>query len=254
MCIFQKAGQLLIPLFVAGSAYCIFKGNDIFVWIKSGFGGYWFLYVLAILSIFFILFERIARVFSRCYLYAGLWIIPYCLFVFMKIKHIEIGGGSLIPINHFVNYYRYYLIGWLCHKYKYMNKFLLENKIVYPFAFIVYLLQWHYCDYHNMFLIFAGALGAIIVLQSWFYYRVNDSHTLKILSHIGRNSLNIYIFHYFFIPDVSNVMYDFLNVENPFIWTLLFSLLLAIPIVLASCFIGDIVNHNKYLRFVILGK
>lgn len=250
----QKVSQLLIPLIVVGGAYCIFRQNDFVKWATSGFGGYWFLYSLAFLTIFFILYEQLVRKVSKWYLYVGLWLIPYVIFMLLKLKNVAIGGGNFVPVDNMVTYYRYYLIGWLCHKYAPMNRFLLENKVVYALAFVAYLLQWYFCERHNMLLIFAGGMGAIIVLQNWFNSQNADSHPMRLLSYLGRNSLSIYVFHYFFIPDVSNVMHDFLQVGNPFIWILSFSVALAIPIVAAVCFVGSLVEKNKFLKYIVLGK
>lgn len=250
----QKTESLIIPLIVVGGTYCVFKGNDIAQWAMSGFGGYWFLYSLAILTIFFLLFEQFARKFSKWYVYVALWVLPYLYLMFLKVRHIELGGGNLIPVDNMVTYYRYYLIGWLCHKYMPMKQFLFDNKVVYALAFVAFLLQWYFCDHHNMLLIFAGGMGAIIVLQNWLSGQDSEKQSLKLLSYLGRNSLSIYVFHYFFIPDVSNVMHDFLQVGNPFIWMLSFSVVLAIPIIAVACFVGSIIEKNKILKYVVLGK
>lgn len=153
-----------------------------------------------------------------------------------------------------VTYYRYYLVGWPCHKYLPMKQFLFDNNVVYAFALVAYLLQWYFCDYHNMLLIFAGGMGAIIVLLSWLCNQNSENKPLKFLTCLGRNSLSIYVFHYFFIPDVSNVIHDFLLVGNPFIWMFLFSLLLSFMITAASYFVGSLIDNNKYLKFIVLGK
>ncbi len=250
----QKSCQLLIPLAVVGTSYCILKDHNTLTWATTGFGGYWFLYSLAFLTIFFILFEQLAQKTTRWYVYVGLWILPYLIFIFLKIKHIEIGLGNFVPIENMVTYYRYYLIGWLCHKYSPMDKFLLENNILYALAFIAYILQWYFCTHHNILLIFLGGMGAIIVLQNWLNSHNAESRLLRILSYLGQNSLCIYVFHYFFIPDVSEVMHNFLQVENPFIWMLTFALFLTIPIIAASVLLGSIVRKNRYLKFFVLGK
>lgn len=250
----QKTEQLFIPLIVVGGMYCVLKGNGFVQWAMSGFGGYWFLYSLAVLTVLFLLYEQLARKASKWYLYVGLWLIPYAIFMLLKIKHIAAEGGNLVPVDNMVTYYRYYLIGWLCHKYAPINRFLLENKVVYALAFVAYLLQWYFCERHNMVLIFAGGMGAIIVLQNWFNSQNAESISMRLLSYLGRNSLSIYVFHYFFIPNVSNVIHDFLQVGNPFIWMLTFAVLLSIPITAAAYFVGSIIEKNNFLKYIVLGK
>ena len=69
-------------------------------------------------------------------------------------------------------------------------------------------------------------------------------------------SLAIYVIHYFFIPDVSNVMHNMAYVvgDNIFIWQLSLSLLLALPIVGASMFVGKLIEINKYLNILFFGR
>lgn len=70
-----KISQILIPLIVVGGTYCVFRGNSIVQWMMSGFGGYWFLYSLAILTAFFLIFEQIARKFLN-----GMFILHFGFF------------------------------------------------------------------------------------------------------------------------------------------------------------------------------
>lgn len=184
--------------------------------------------------------------------------LDYTLFDSYCLKNIsnKNGGGDNVceVITGLVNYYRYYMIGYMCKKYCSFNNLIFHNSVVAAIGFIAYILNWYLFEYHNILLIFGGSMGAIIVLQRFFQMVVkDDSKVGHTLSSIGKQSLAIYVIHYFFIPDVSASIHDFLNCSNPFIWQLTFAFLLSIPIIASSMFVGKLIETNKYLKFIFFG-
>lgn len=250
--IIHKGKALVLPLMTVGSLHAIFVHEDVAHWMLRGFGGYWFLYVLLITSVIFILIESVACRFKSPILYASAFILPYIGVIGLKLSHIEMGGA--IPVNHFVSYYRYFLIGWMCKKYLPFNQLLFGNNITYALGFILFLLQWYWCDKCNMLLIFLGAIGAIIVLQQWLH-TAPKTKVLNLFSYLGQKSLIIYVIHYFFIPDVSQQLNSFITIPSlPFVWQFTFAFTLSSAIIAASLFVGSLIEKNKHLSFVFLGK
>lgn len=119
---------------------------------------------------------------------------------------------------------------------------------------IAYFANWYLFEMHNWALIFVGTLGAIIVLQNFFKAVNADSKVGRLLIYLGKCSLGIYVIHYFFIPDISNIVYRFLDCGNPFIWQLTFALIVAIPIITASVFVYKLIEMNRYLFLICFGK
>lgn len=248
---------LLIPYVVFLSAWCLFSGNtDPFGILMGGGGRYWFLYTLFIISTFFLIYEYIIGRCKNTLIYVTLWIVPYIILIATKVYLNTNGGGNLCEIiTGLVNYYRYFLIGYICRKYIKFNKLLFCSDVIAALGLVAYFLNWFFFEYHNILFIFGGSMGAIITIQRFFEKHVNeDSMVGKTLSSIGRKSLAVYVIHYFFIPDVSATMHDFLNCGNPFIWQLTFAFLLSIPIVAASMFIGKLIETNTVLNFLCFGK
>lgn len=163
-------------------------------------------------------------------------------------------GGSDI-ITGLVNYYRYYLVGYMCRKYMPLNKVIFGSDVVAALGFVAYFLNWYFFECHNMLLIFGGSLGAIIVIQRFLSMEVNDESRVGcVLSAIGKQSLAIYVIHYFLIPDVSTQMHDFLVAPNAFIWQLSFAFMLSVPIVATCMFVGKLIETNKILDSIFFGK
>lgn len=254
----KRGITLFLPYVVFLTCWCVFSGyTDIIGIILGGGGGYWFLYTLFIISMFFLIYEYIIRHIEKTWIYVMLWIIPYVIIIIVKmyLNRIDSGGGLYDIVAGIVNYYRYYLIGYMCKKYINFNKLIFCNDIVAGLGLIAYFLNWYFFERHNILLIFGGSMGAIIVLQRFFQMAVKeDSGIGKALSSIGKQSLAIYVIHYFLIPDVSASMHDFLDCPNSFIWQLTFAFLLSIPIIAISMLVGRLISTNKLLNFVCFGK
>lgn len=248
----RRAMSLAFPYISFVFLWCLFSETNVMGLLLGGGGRYWFLYVLLLLSLFFMVGEYVIGKIKKDWLYIVCWLLPYCMLIFLKIKHIDIIPGGVT--SHIVTYYRYFLIGYLCRKYIKLNTFLFKHPMVYALAFIFYFTQWYFCDSHQMLLIFAGGLGAIIVLQRFFELQTKQSKSMRLLEYMGENSLSIYVIHYFCIPDLSRTMYSLLDASNPFIWHLLFSSSLSLVIIAMSVFVGRLIENNSYLRLVLLGK
>lgn len=267
---FQSAGEvcqrighrgmlLLVPYIAFLCLYHVFSTSELpsISTLLGGGGRYWFLYTLFILSVFFMVFEYVIRKVEREWLYIALWMLPFCLLVIVKsyIARSNEWGGYFDVIMGLVNYYRYYLIGYFCRKYIRFNHFLFENELTFALGFVAYFLNWYFYDLHNMFLIFFGTLGAIIMMQTFVRCYINaDDKCGRLLVSVGKCSLGIYVIHYFFIPDISNMASQFLDCGNPYIWQLACATIVAIPVVAASVFVFKTIEMNRHLSFIFLGK
>ncbi|MDD6889869.1 MAG: acyltransferase [Bacteroidales bacterium] len=253
----KRGLTLLIPYVVFLCAWYIFagRGSEILEIAMGGGGRYWFLYTLFVLSAFFLVYEYVIRRVKRAWVYVSLWIVPYIVLIAIKFHLTHDDGNAYEIVTGLVNYYRYFLIGYLCRKYVNLNKLLFGNDVAACVGFVAFLLNWYFFDYHNILLVFGGNLGAIVVLQRFFQTEmIATSKVGAALSSIGRHSLAIYVIHYFFIPDISASVHDFLDCGNPFIWQLTFAFLVSIPIVAASMFVGKLIETNRILNFVCFGK
>lgn len=252
--LYRRTLSLLVPYLVFGALWCMFSGYSFSTLILEGGGRYWFLYVLLLLSSFFILYGYLLQRIKSEWVYICLWILPYLAIILAKVFGYKF---ELLCINQLNTYYRYFLIGYLCRRYSKLNSILFKNDIVYAVGLLSYFLQWRLCDVHNMALIFLGGTGAIIVLQRYVeMMQTSNNWVFSALSKIGCMSLSIYVIHYFFIPDISGIIHDFAYAGggNIFIWQLLLSVLLALPIVGASMFVGRLIETDKYLNVIFFGR
>lgn len=163
------------------------------------------------------------------------------------------GLGGVICLSQLDTFAKYFVVGLLCKKFKVLNDIFSNNTFVYALSFTLFILQWFLTGRSNFFLITLGALGAIIVILQSLKNISRKSIILSWFTLMGRNSLAIYLLHYFFIPDVS-AWFKTINVLNPFIFHLTASLIVSIPIVVSSLFVSSLINKNVYLKYLLLGQ
>jgi fucose 4-O-acetylase-like acetyltransferase len=255
--IMNRGIALIVPYIVFSTLYLLFTNeSNIVSNLIYGRSGYWFLYDLFVISFFFLIWESLIKKVENPMISVLLWFLPFVLLCWAKIVVGRSSNGVWYSLlSNWVNYYRYYLIGYLCHKYSRLNDFLFNNELIAAGGLILFLLNWYLFEHHNMLLIFGGTVGAIVVVQRFFQKHIgNIGQAGKGLAKIGTMSLPVYVIHYFFIPDVSEAMHNFLDCVNPFIWQLVFAVFLALPIIGCSMFVGKLIQSNKYLSIVLFGR
>ena len=248
--------HLLVPLLAFCFLLSLVKGTDFVNLLSSGGGEYWFLQVLFILQLFFMVYGHCIRKVKNDILYVFLLVVPYAFLILAdKCRLIDSSWSEALNVPNLVNYYRYFLLGWLCRKYDRLFELLFKNKLVFAIGAILYLAKWSFYDVNNMLLSFLGSIGAIVMLQQFFmHYSESQNKGLKVLTYLGKNTMIIYLAHYFFIPDLVKVVQPLMAEDNIFIVALTLSLLVAFPIILACLLLGKIIESNKYLSFIFLGK
>jgi hypothetical protein len=168
----------------------------------------------------------------------------------------SLGWASGIPfILHFIKMYPFFVMGMLWGRYNTVQKLFTHSDLGYAVAIAGYLLFWFWQP--PIKLNFTGFFAIIILLQ--LFIRFQDCMPAA-LTCIGRYSLEIYIFHWFFLPSLPFVgqwimtQSTLLDHKVLFVPLLLLTLLLAVGVIACCVCVAQVVHHNKYLRLVVLGE
>lgn len=86
----KRSLTLVVPFFVFSALWCVFSRSNYISMILSGGERYWFLWVLFLISFFFIAYGYVLQKIRKEWLYILLWIAPYCMIMIAKVK--GIGG------------------------------------------------------------------------------------------------------------------------------------------------------------------
>lgn len=96
----------------------------------------------------------------------------------------------------------------------------------------------------------------LIVIAMFVYFSKHLNQYCRYFTICGEQSLEIYVFHFFIIIGCSayNTAYLEEIAKLPFIFQLWISISITVFIVLSTLALSNIVNKNKALRFILLGK
>lgn len=245
----KRVTRLLIPYIVTG----------VFVLFLKGYFGYWFLQILFILNVIVLLENFIVQSYfnnkrfkwiaSHITVFAGLFVLAKFITRFDVPKELY----NLTSI-HF--YYIAFILGTSLKQFPEFEKALTSDRlkiatlIVYVTIFTTNLFG------HLKILSILGAVAAILHL--WGIFKAFDfkSKIANSIILIGKNSLEIYIFHLFFVISIKEVG-DYILSTNDFASSitiqLVYSIALSVIAIILSLAVSKLLKKNKYLSKLILG-
>jgi fucose 4-O-acetylase-like acetyltransferase len=211
---FRKARRFLMPMLVVGLINAVLIGRIKDFFLNGGHNGYWYLLTLTIFYMLLIPFQltnktsdkaalptnrRLAVAFlTDCALAVMIWGI---IILVRKLPE-----NYLQPFNTWAAfaYWPFFIIGFIFRKYALTDIITSKPWISFSLLLAVYVLLvvtfFKNIDHLPVILDFIIALSAITALIALFY-TFNNSTTFmdRQLLLIGNSTLDIYIYHYFFI-------------------------------------------------------
>lgn len=246
----QKAKQLIIPYISICIIAIIAKGfskESILGYLFSETRwGYWFLPTLFLLfilmKIFLFLLNTNYSTYSKYFLFLYILLIEGIL-ISLKL-YLPPYLIELLCIRHLVTYWPFFIFGYF-----YNNLLLLHSKnatiIAILLWFLILIMAIEY-NISNEATRTIGRFAAITCLLN--IYKSILNITIPYLTNIGKKTLSIYLFHYFFLPSVTIFFSNQYN--KPFL-----SLGIGLLIVGICCFIHDqIIQKITFLQFIFTGK
>lgn len=230
---YKKAITLLIPAFFIGIIYTYtYLNKDFYGFLThNAKHGYWF--TIALFEIFLILYAVNTFLYNRDpqihkrRISIALIILSGCLFlakIALKINPTLNEIANILSFHHSFNYFQYFAFGYICSMYKDEFNKALESKylaaiIITLFAALFYIKRYYFTnlisdgiDIWRMFDIFLemiiGYLGLLMAYNTFKTYQnsfTSEKKTGRVLQLIGKRTLDIYILHYFFLPNIPQV-------------------------------------------------
>ena len=236
-----KAYRFLVPMLIVGFINALLIGNIHDFFLNGGHNGYWYLLTLTIFYMMMLLFPiqcskgKWFTLFVNVVLTFSVWTLFY---LSMRLSNTVF--DALNPWGSYA-FWPFFIGGYLFRKYKIIH-ILTSNIIITSIFILAYLLTiilyFNQLNEIPEYIDFIIAWIAIIALYGLFLRFNNKTWLMKQLTLIGNNTLNIYIYHYFFIRFIH---LEFLSQES-----LLTELLMIIPltIVIAYGSIGIEITIN----------
>ena len=239
----KRASRLLIPYITTG----------IFVYYLRGYFGYWFFMVLFVLNIV-VLCELyfINKVqFSLIVEHISHTITFVILFVACRLLKDDF-PKEIPQLSRLSAYYLVFMFGYSIHKYKDLELFIKEP-MTHLISIIAYITLMIIGNYYNVM----GVLSILIpIFAISFLYVFFTTTDIKVLGGGGKCSMEIYIFHLFFvmaIPEVGAYIMKQSNFPLSISIQLTYSLIVSAIAIFFSMVCGKLVKSNRYISKLVLG-
>ena len=222
--------------------------------LHRGGGRYWFLYALFYVGFMSTLMHVLSSLLKIRNLLLDILIfgVPYVPFFAMKMFGISM--PDIIPMGSILTYYPFYVVGVLAGKYQKLNSLIMESKVLYVLSIIVVVFGlWYLVKQTNALVSLLTAACSIILMFQIFSNLPQQGAIINFMSKIGKSTLTIYLFHYFFIFDMK-WMEPYLTTSGSFLLQLLVSITSAVVIVGICMAIEWILDRTKLTRILFLGK
>ncbi len=264
----EKQGAILLicpVVFFALFTFC-FGGNAL-GWLTGGFDRFWFTIVLFQYFAIYLAFSLFAKWARKGWLMDAGMVAASCVSLLAFI--IAPGKSTLwmvLCMENFCKYLQFYTLGILCRKYMGVfasvcsKDWFRTGSIL---GFIVLLLLYFHDDFkasggvlyqavHDIFVRYAG----VFVVVAYFYAKKDffdqKNRFNSLLGLIGRRTLDIYMIHYFFLPDLS-FMGDFLKCDSMILGQIFVGLLLSAMVIAVCLLLSSILRTSRFLSEWLFG-
>ena len=171
---------------------------------------------------------------------------------------------DLLGLTH-LQYYIYFVIGFMISKYDLLNKLLNHRKSdIFVGGGILAFFLIHIFTYNgesvrylgsSTFWFMLSSLSGLIVILCVFrkYEALSESKVGLMLQYIGRYTLDIYFIHYFFIPRNLSMIGDWFKLHSNPIIELSLAMAIAALLIMVSLIVSKIIRMSPLLAHWLLG-
>lgn len=268
--------QLMLPTFVVGGLYILaynslglYRHNDTsleWFWMAASKKGYWFTVALFEITLIYALIAPLLHKIKRAWM-------ALCASLILSVAIIAAGKVSPILEGPFefnvVGCYLFpFLFGVIARRNAEDFNHLINNELVTTISLAILAVclfaATEYKQISNTILLITRLIShiplviiAIAVCQPW----VNKSYSqpqgpsriVRIWIYLGRNSLGIYLLHYFMLFPMQNIQIWLQPMLPGFVPTTLVAILGATAIISCTCMVIEVLKPSKMLSKILTG-
>ena len=218
----KKAIVQIIPAVVFFTLFSLVHYlNPVSEFARIGFGKFWFTIALFEMFCIYFILSRLGNALGEWITDAGLIIVALAGVVYFYFFNVL--GSDKFLIFQVANYFQFFVFGLMCRKHSRGFLGLMDYTRVRAGIILVFLLSavaYAYYWYNNLgksphaalyqlgFGIidaYIGVIALFAVFRSCASFFDSTSLVSNVFSFVGRRTLDIYLLHYFFLPDLSCV-------------------------------------------------
>jgi fucose 4-O-acetylase-like acetyltransferase len=281
----MRARQLLVPMIVMSTIWlfyfphsglrtpfvCTFEN----MWFSAGKFGYWFTYslfwVIALYAAVRPLFSRMKNLASSLAMLVVVWAVMLTVQSFVPMRWSE-----LLTLNPTVSYFPVFMLGVLAHRYEDTFERLTKSSTAITISlvaggFLFYFISWDW-EFEAITTAFPPAThvartllhpGLIIVTfaifkpwseQSFSRARQRPGRMAAMWDYLGRESLAIYLIHYFFLFPLTPLQAPLNAMNVGFIPMMTVAIFWAAIIIAVVIGVNKIIKLSRPLAWLLTGK
>ena len=188
---------------------------------------------------------------QRFWMDALLLAVPYCVFVGLKVMHVDC--PDWIRTDSFVTYYRYFIIGVLMRKHVRLLDFIRDSQWLLSLGILAVIAGIILKDVNQPLVNFLMNCGIIVIGIQAFSHVEKQTPFMRCLSYVGRYTLPIYLLHFFFIFDMV-WMAPYITGNEQIIPQMVCGLAGAAVLILICIMIDRLGDHSRMWQFLMHGK
>lgn len=268
----RKIQAQVIGTIVFCSLFLFCQGQGIFTWLHTGFQGYWFTITLFQMFLIFLALPLLSRLCcTERMLDIGLLLVSSVYFLSFGVPVIrefwDSPLGGILCEYEVTRYFQFFALGIFCRKY--WNQFarLLTKDWFKTFFIVIFVMCFCFMNLIENSQIstppnstkIVGILvryAGLIVVVSFFFskerYFNEGNISGNLLEYIGRRTLDIYLLHFFFLPNLK-FLQPFLTTGNTVIIQLFVGITVSAAIITLCLLISNVFRSSNFLASWLFG-
>ena len=251
-----KLAQFLCPFIFVGYALCVLEQNKSFIDFITDLwkNGLWYLLTLAEYYILLmpLRLNKAEKIKKRFVVDIAYFLGIYFLLYACRC-HLQTSIQNVIGVNHLYGFWFMFYIGFLCKRYGFTS-YIEQHNWVFSAAllFVVIRLIWQPLGSIPKL----PELANILVLFYLFLKRESTNTFLENqLAYIGRNSIDVYILHYFIVNNLHLKPFGNFFIQNGnYFLEGIFTFILSLIIIYISILIGYILRKSEWMNDIVFGN
>lgn len=256
----KKLFRFWMPLVTVGIVYTlVIKAQLIDYAFNNMKFGYWYLYTLGFIYILMMPFRQNVNNSLKNFLIDIFgFALAYAVILALK-KFIPENISNFLSLSQLCQYWQWFFLGYLFRKYN-LVELLIKQNWIFTVCLISFIPQFYLYYELNVGHVYRPMAFCAIISFFYLFKKCSQSHSFveNELDRIGRHSMDVYIYHYFFVFPLGSFVFPclgkwFLNTCN-YLLEFIFVLLIAVFIAYMTILVGYIIKQSKILDTVIYGK
>lgn len=250
--------QFMLPVLTVGVVYiCYIDSTLAHYLVNDSKGGYWYLFVLAAYYLLLLPFHLTARLQGRRRLLTDIGLAFFILLAMLAVYVLlPKPANDLLTLYKMINFWPAFMLGFFFRRYQLTDRMMRHNWI-FSLCLALYVCCM-FIDHAGVFYYIFVPMGLVaLVVYFWLFKsrEHNDSVIERELARIGRGSLDVYIYQYFFLYSVklSPLGRWFVETDNVLL-EVLTVLVFAVIITYVSLLTGWVLKRSLLLKNIIYGE